>query len=166
MQHPINLFEQKDLKVLKVIRIVGPYWNLFTGFILYSRPFSKTYNSDTSDLLDIEILNAIKKQFPDSNLVINKEIFFVEEYESIKKMYSNGHAFDFTITFLPQVSHGTLNELLEKKIYGYSQKFPIRLMFHANNEKINEIQHFSMVYIAIEQYAEFEKLLKTLIVEI
>lgn len=166
MQHPINLLEQKDLKVLKVIRIVGPYWNLFTGYVLYRRPFSKTYNSDTSDLLDIEILNAIKKQFPDSNLVINKEIFFEEEYESIKKMYSNGHTFDFTITFLPLVSHETLNELSKKRIYGYSQKFSISLMAGVNNEKVNDIQHFSMVSIPIEQYTEFEKLLKTLIVEI
>ncbi len=165
MKYPINILDKNDFKVIKVIKVIGPYWNLFTGYIIYCRPFTNSYNSETTDLLDVEILNGLKMQFPDSKLILSKSILFKGEFENIKRVYSCGHKIDFTINFMPSITQEMLNEISGKELHSYSLELAMYLMIGSSDEKINEIQRFSIAYISFEQYNEFEKLVQTLIPE-
>jgi hypothetical protein len=162
MQTPIQLLNLNDLRVLKVIKVLGPDWNRFTGYLHYKRYLTKEYNSETTDILDELILAAIKDLFPDSRLWLNKNILFKGEYEDILERVKGGSSIELTIRFIPQIPYDKIHELYGKDLSEYYERFKLNLMLGADSEKIQDIHKFAISYIPFEKIDEFSRLIKTI----
>lgn len=162
METLIQFLSIEDFRVLKIIKIQGPEWNNFTGYIYYKRLLSKKYQSSTPDYIDDLIINSIKELYPGSTLVVNKDILFKGELEDILKGYTGGTSIDFTIRFTPQIPYEKVFSLVGRKFHEYIPKFKLNLFLNEGNEKIHHISDFGIAYIPFEQIDDFNNRIKTI----
>ena len=149
------------MKVLKILRIVGPDWNWFTGYLPYLRTLSPTYDYKSGDLLDENLIEAIRKTYPASSLVENRLILFEGELEERLNAIRLGSQKKFTINFFPYIDYPyeRMNELVGKEFKAYLFDFSLRLNISDQNEKYKYIYNSDLCYI---DFREIDELVKTI----
>jgi len=157
MKSPFQLLPNEKFRVLKVIRVDGPEWNKFTGFISYKRFLTPEYQSLTPDYVDDLIFETIKNIYPNPYLYVNKDILFEGEYEDILKSYQGGTSIDFTIRFSPTIPYEMAAKLVGQEFFEYFPKFKFNLFLNPGNEKIKLIIDFVITYIPFDQIDDFNK---------
>lgn len=151
----------EEMKVFKVIRVVGPEWNWFTGYLPYTRTLSKSYDYKNGDLLDENLIAAIKKTYPNSSLVESRLIFLEGELEDRLKAIRGGSQKKFTVNFFPYIDYPyeRMFELMGKEFTSYLFDFILRLDISEKNEKFNYIYDSDLCYI---DFKIIDELVKTI----
>jgi hypothetical protein len=151
----------EEIKILKVIRVIGPDWNNFTGHLPYTRTLSKTYDYKAGDLLDQNLLESIKKTYPNSLLVENRIILIEGELEERLRYIRGGSEKTFTINFFPYVDlpYERMHELLGKTMTSYLVDLKLRLDISEQNPKYQHIYDAELCYI---DYRQIDDLVKTI----
>jgi len=162
MEFPAIVLDEKELRVLKVIRVEGPTWNRFIGYISYKRFLTKEYNSDTSDYLDDLILNAITNIYENTSLIFNKNIIFKGQYKDIMKGFSGNQNTNFTIRFTPDFSTQDIWKLVGKEFFEYKPKFKFNLSIAPQSNNLQFIGDIGIEYIPFDKLEDFKQRLKSI----
>ena len=157
MKTPITFLNPLAFRVLKVIRVDGPEWNRFTGFIAYIRRFTRDYQSEKKDYVDDLIFETIRQIYPTAYLYINKDILFEGEKEDLLKYYQGGTLIDFTIRFSPSIPFELVESLAGKEFFEYHPKFEFHLYLNPDDTKIQHINNFAIAYIPFDKLEDFHE---------
>jgi hypothetical protein len=157
MKTPIKLLSERAFRVLRVIRVDGPEWNRFTGFISYQRELTHNYQSGTPDYVDELIFETIKHIYPDAFLYVNKNILFDGEFDDILKSFQGGTSIDFTIRFSPSIPYELVTNLVGQEFFEYYPKFKFNLFLNPDSEKIQHIIDYAIAYIPYPELEDFHK---------
>lgn len=157
----IEFLSPEEFKVLKVIQIVGPDWNKFTGYLPYLRTFNtKVYDHKNGDIVDNKILEVLQNYFPKSFLRYNIEVLFKGQLENNLKTLEGGSRKKITLQFTPDVSYDLLPKLVGRTFHAYPWEFEIRLLFNENNERSNLINGFYLCSIPFDKVDDIVKTIK------
>ena len=135
METPIEVLKVDELRVLRVIRIEGPDWNHFTGYIHYKRILTPEYSAATIDLLDELIFNALKNLYSNSSRYYNVNIFFKGEYEDYLKTIRGATTLEFTIRLSPEIRVANVWKLTGQRFTEYLPKFKCELYLDPDSDK-------------------------------
>lgn len=157
----IEILPVDELKVLKVIQIVGPDWNKFTGYLPYIRTFDPIiYDHKNSDLLDQKILEVIQLYFPDSRLQYNIEILFKGQLEDNLRTLEGGSRKKIILQFSPNIPYEMFGKLKGQSFYAYPWEFEIRLLFNDSKERSELINGFYLCSLPFDKLDEIVKTIK------
>jgi hypothetical protein len=159
----LKVLPMEEIKILKVIRVIGPNWNQFTGHLPYTRTLSKTYDYKNGDLLDANLLESIQKTYPNSTLVENRIILIEGELEERLKYIRGGSQKKFTINFFPYVDlpYERIHEMLGQEITSYLVDLTLRLNISEQNEKFQYIYESELCYIDFRQINDLVKTIQS-----
>lgn len=151
----------KEIKIFKVIRIVGPEWNQFIGYLPYTRTISKSYDHKNGDLVDESLITTIKKAYSNSSLVENRLILFDGELEDRLKAIRGVSQKKITINFFPYINYPyeRICELMDRNFTSYLFDFTLRLDISEKSDKFNYIYDFDLCYI---DYDKIDHLMETI----
>ena len=157
----LKVLQVEEIKILKIIRVIGPNWNRFIGHLPYTRTLSNTYDYKKGDLLDESLLESIKKTYPDSVLVENRIIFIEGELEERLRCIRGGSQKKITVNFFPYVDlpYERMHEILGKQMKSYLVDLTLRLDLSEQNEKFQYIYDSELCYI---NYLLIDELIKTI----
>ncbi len=157
----IEFLPVDELKVLKVLQIVGPDWNKFTGYLPYLRTFNpKIYDHKNGDLLDQKILETMQHYFPNSRLRYNIEILFKGQLEDNLRTLEGGSRKKITLQFSPDIPYEMLGKLAGQSFYAYPWEFEIRLLFNDSKERSELINGFYLCSLPFDNLDEIVKTIK------
>lgn len=157
----IELLPNNEFSVLKVIQIEGPESNWFMGYIPYLRTFNpKLYNTEKGDLLDENILSAIKETMPKSFLLFSEDIFFKGQLEERLKTLKSVYTFNMTIEFFPLISYEELLALGDRQFTTYTINLDMKLIFREGMKR-SFLNQFCFCKIPYDQLDEIIKTIKT-----
>jgi hypothetical protein len=153
----ITFLNINDFKVLKIIRIEdNSKWNYFAGYLYYTRKLKPKYKAENKDYIDDMILASIKKVYPDSRLVINKDIMFENQLDDILGSFSGKKDIDFKISFIPNVPYDRMYEISDKEIYAYTFEFNFnRISVWTDKEKLKYINNHLQAEIPFDKIDDF-----------
>lgn len=161
MTTPIQLLPFEEFKVLKVIRIDGPEWNWFSGYLPYLRTFNpKTYDSKRGDLLDEKILSAIQENFPQAKVHYSNEILFKEELEDNLKRIEGGTRKDITFQFFPLIPYDNIAEFVGREFFAYPFIFQLRINLGTSNQKLERIHEFFLCNLPYDKITQLVKTIR------
>ena len=157
----LKLLPESEFKNLKIIRIVGPEWNSFTGYLPYQRILNEEYDYKQGDELDKNLLETIQKSFPNSNLSENRLIILEGDLEERLERLKYGSDKKFTVNFFPfiDIPIEQLPMHRGRSFNHYLMDFKLRLMISTQNEKYNNINESAICDI---HYEKIDKLVETI----
>lgn len=155
----IELIPSTEFKVLKIIRIEGPKYSPFAGYLPYLRNLTQEYNDKTNDSLDEVILNTIKQNLPDSYLTKSRNIVFKGELEDDLTAIEGGSKKNITIQFNPLIPTEDFAKLVGKTFHAYPVKFKARMLFSEGSDKKHYLNDYLMCSLPTP---DLEQLLKTI----
>lgn len=156
----IEFLPAEEFRILKVIQIVGPEWNRFTGYLPYLRTFNpQKYNHDKGDILDEKILEAMQHYFPKSFLRYNIQVLFKGQLDDNLKTLEGGSRKEITLQFSPDIPYDLLPKFANITFYAYPWEFQIRLLFGESNERKELINGF---YLCSLPYDQLDDIVKTI----
>lgn len=160
----ITFLNINDFKVLKIIRIEdNSKWNYFAGYLYYIRKLTKKYKAENTDYIDEMIFNSIKKVYPDSRLVVNKDIMFENQLDDILKSFSGKNDISFKISFIPYVPYDKMFEINDKEIYSYTFEFNFnRISLWTDEEKLKYINNHLQAEIPFDKIEDFNYQIKNI----
>lgn len=151
------------MNVLKVIRIQeNTNWNYFAGNLYYTRKFTKNYKAENSDYIDEMILTSIKKVFPDSHLVVNKDILFENQLEELLNAYSGKNDVDFKMSFVPSIPYDKIFEINDMEIYSYTFQFNFNRISLFDDDKLKYVNTHMQAEIPFDKIEDFNYKIKTI----
>lgn len=109
-----------DWKVARVIRFRFKHHLCDCGgTIVYTRPFTITYNKNTPDTIDTCILAAIQNLY--SNVqTYNEDLVWNTSYSNMQTIYDGGRPkTDLTIRMTPSFDSAILPQLVGQTVYAY-----------------------------------------------
>lgn len=126
----------QEWKVAKIIRFRFRYHLCdCDGTVVYTRPFTTTYNKDTPDIIDNCILEAIKGQYSDIQ-TYSKHLIWNNDYSDIQKIYDGGRPKTrLTIRMSPSFDADMLPKLVGRTIYAYDVYLNIFLNYIGDDIK-------------------------------
>lgn len=127
----------QNWEVAKIIRFrFREYLCDCDGTIVYTRPFTTTYNKDTSDIIDKCIFEAIKERYSDIQ-TCSKHLIWNDDYSDIQKIYAGGRPkTKLTIRMIPSIDTNMLPKLAGQSIYAYDVCLNVFLNYIGNPEHI------------------------------
>lgn len=156
----IEFLPISDMRVLKVVQVIGQDWNSFTGYLPYLRIYNpEEYDHENGDLLDQEILNSIRHNYPKSFLRYNVDILFKDQLNDNLSFIDGGTKLKFKIQFTPQIPFDLAPKLAGHTFYAYPKDFEVRMQFGEHNEKQQLINTF---YLCSVPYEKIDSLIKTI----
>ncbi|HMV08131.1 MAG TPA: hypothetical protein PK325_01110 [Cyclobacteriaceae bacterium] len=161
MEIPIQFLDLDRLRVLRVIRIDGPDWNSFTGYIHYRRHFTKDYNCKTLDLLDDLIFEGVKQMYKSSTRYIDKDILFKGEYEDYLRIIQGGKMIELTLKLTPQIPHDKIWDLVGREFTEYHLTFPFNLQLLGEDKRLNHVLNFGAVTFPFDSIENIPRILRT-----
>ena len=162
METLIQFLDIDKFKVLRVVRVDGPDWNPFTGYVHYKRQFTKEYNSKTFDLLDNLIFDGIKQMYKNSVRYIDKDILFKGEYEDYLKIIKGGKSTKLTLRLTPQIPHDRIWDLVDKELKEYHLPLQFEILLLGNDIRLNHILDFGMINFPFDSKDIIARSLRTL----
>lgn len=160
----LKILPKSEFKNLKIIRVVGPEWNSFTGYLPYERTLKNEYDYEQGDELDKNLLEAIQKSFPNSNLLENRLIILEGDLEEQLNRLKSGSEKKLTVNFFPFIDI-PIDQLLMhrgRSFNHYLIDFKLRLMISTQNEKYNNINDSVMCDVHYEKIDELIETIKPL----
>ena len=150
-----------EMRVLKIIRVVGPDWNYFTGYLPYLRTLRKEYDINNGDYLDEHFIKTVKAAYPSSSLVESALLLFEGELEDRLNAIRGACTKDYSINFFPYINcpYEKLYELQSRIFTNYPTKFSLRLHIENNSDKIKHIHEYELCYI---DYTKIDDIIKTI----
>lgn len=121
-----------DWKVARVIRFRFKHHLCDCGgTIVYTRPFTITYNKNTPDTIDTCILAAIQNLY--SNVqTYNEDLVWNTSYSDMQTIYDGGRPkTDLTIRMTPSFDSAILPQLVGQTVYAYDIHLHIFLNYIA-----------------------------------
>lgn len=122
-----------DWKVARVIKFRFKHYLCdCRGTIVYTRPFTTTYNKNTPDIIDACILEAIKNLY--SNVqTYNKDLRWNTSHSDMQMIYDGGRPkINLTIRMIPSFDPAVLSQLVEQIVYAYDIRLHIFLDYIGN----------------------------------
>ncbi len=159
----MNLLDINDMQVLKVIRVQdNSKWTYFAGNLHYTRKMTPNYQSINSDFIDDMIFNSIKKVYPDSRLIVNKDIIWEGQMKDILNAYSGVEDISFKMSFIPMVPYDKMTEIYNMDIYIYTKEFYINRVSIIEKEKLKFMNNHMHADIPFDKIVDFNKKIKTI----
>lgn len=156
MKNNFTPLKINNLKVLKIIRVQDNMpWNPFSGNLYYTRELTSDYNSSTTDFIDSAILDAIAKVFPDSRLMINRNIVYEGLIDDILQSYPGEEDKEFKITFITDVPFDQFQNIDRLKICNPTLIFKFRRTSLNDPKKLEIVNTHIQAEIPYEKAAEF-----------
>ena len=152
----------QDFKVLFIIRIMLKHesFPLF-GHLYYTRNLTDNYNANNIDLLDDSIFDSIKKVYPDSYIVVKKNILIQNELENILETYRGKDDLHFNISFSPEIPYEKMSIVNPSDLKGYRIRFDfIRSIPY--NEKTEYINNNLFAEFSVDEARNFDNAIKSL----
>lgn len=157
----IEFLPMEEFQVLKVIKIEGPEWNRFSGYLPYTRIFNpKKYDDKKGDILDEKILSSVQHYFPNSYLRYNIEILFKGQLDDNLQILEGGSRKKITIQFTPDVPYDRLPALASRTYYAYPREFEMRLLFGEKSEKMEFLNGFYLCSLPFDIIDDIVKTVK------
>lgn len=138
-------FEHIELVMLpleewKAARIIRFWFKELTckciGTIVYTRPFSKDCNMNSTDIIDDSIFMAVQNRYPDAHL-FKKDLVWENSYENIERCYTGGRPkTDLTIRMTPAIDPDMMPKFVGKTIYAYDIHLNIFLDYIGDSKNI------------------------------
>lgn len=154
--NPIKLLNINDRKYLRIIQIEGPEWNKFTGYLPYSRDISVGEN----DFLDDELLNSLKTLFPNSFLRSNSILFYENQLQQNLNTIIGGTDKNIEIQFSPKLDFNNITPAIASRtFYAYPRNFNIRLLLNKGDQRIENINTFTLCMI---EHKKLDDIIKTI----
>jgi hypothetical protein len=138
-------------KIWKYIKVTGPEWNYFSGYIHYKRIPSETYSEGTSDYIDEKIMEAVKTIYPTSVLLVSKLVGTENQAQNYKASFKGGISKTLIIQFSPEVPFSDTLLAERRKYKGYILKLPFNIELSASSEKTQNILTDAFCSFSIEE---------------
>jgi hypothetical protein len=153
----LELLPLNEFKLLKVIQVVGPEWNLFKGYLPYIRSYDP--NNFEGDLLDEKILESLQQTLPQTKIVNTYKILFKGQLEEIKNTLKGACTKEICIELFPFIPFEIASQFEGKTFTGYSLNLSIMLHWARNSDAQNNIQD---VYICTIDHDKIDNFIKTI----
>lgn len=158
----LKILPIEQIKALKLLKVIGPEWNRFTGFLPYLRDLTVHYNYKQGDDLDAVILESLKKDYPDSYLASNELMLYEGQLDQCLSTIRGGSRKNLEITFMPSIDIESLSDItkiMTKTFTSYAIQLSLRLNMSEQNDKFANIYENMVCYLDTEQ---IDKLIDTL----
>jgi hypothetical protein len=152
----LELLPIEEISILKIIRVEGPEWNKFVGYLPYKRTFYPGYDQVNGDIVDEKLLNAIKGYFPNSISQYKLVLFKGELIEYLKTIRGNSSA-KFTLKIWPEIPYEIVHTKAGQTFHIYGIDLKFRVLFKPNKSSKGDLDQFFSIELPFEELDEIAK---------
>ena len=158
-----KLLPEDKFRVLRIVKIIGPEWNYFTGYLPYLRKLiTGRYDQNSEDVLDKSILNVLQANYPGSRIWLVEPIYFENFAESVVNNFRGGSAISFVLQFYPLIPFERRWEFENKTFSAYPISFQLRLQLIKGDSKIDYINNYLLCSLPVEDTDELVKTIEVI----
>jgi len=159
----MKLLDVNNMEVLKIIRVQdNSKWNYFAGNLYYTRKMTKDYQSHNVDFIDDMIFESIKKDYPDSRIVVNKNIMWENQMNETINSYSGANDVEFKITFMPSIPYDKMDKISNIDTRIHTKEFNINRISLTEKETLKYMTNHIQADIPFEKITEFNTKIQTI----